>query len=350
MSPPELCPTCGDSGLRLCHKGDDLVLRCQDRDCDRKHSVLKFCNVLSRVRYHNWSCKSLLQGIRAYCSTPLTMPSAAAVSKIVEVNESQVRDLFDNLRAAEARAGKEDASTAEMTGNLECDGTCVKKFYVHVNSGRFSDATEKFQSKNPGNSPDRLLIYHRVAGILERGGNGRLILASLPLEPVRPDGGPPTESKNDIQVSKLLERVCGRKAFMHSDGNIAWQSECRSRKIAQASVVHSKMEFARKLTPEENRKSKAAWKSRPMKTSKVQKNVNGKAPRGVNICGTQSIDSTWRYLKRYMPGSLPALTADKSRLNPKVWQYMFSFQFRRNIVRCSADLLFDSLGKVVQAR
>ena len=58
-----------------------------------------------------------------------------------------------------------------------------------------------------------------------------------------------------------------------------------------------------------------------------------------SMAGTQAIDSTWDYLDKYTNGLNVSTKFDKrAAINPLIWVYMYSWQWRLNMYRCNKDL------------
>ena len=165
----------------------------------------------------------------------------------------------------------------------------------------------------------------RVAGLVERGQYGKCILQFLPNRLVRPGAVPPTESKEDIAASNLLNRVQGQAQVMsfrkqkpvqaHSmtDGCKAWASACKARKLNHRAVNHYKMEFVKK----------------DKKPAKSQS----------KLLGTQKNDRLWQDLKGFL-GSKVTSKNNAKEMNPRLKTYVFAYMFRRN-----ADNVWYETGK-----
>ena len=61
------------------------------------------------------------------------------------------------------------------------------------------------------------------------------------------------------------------------------------------------------------------------------------------LSATQCIDRCWRSLKQYIPNSLHSKIVDR-QLNPKIFDYVLSFEFRRN----KGPDLWSALGALAQ--
>ena len=109
--------------------------------------------------------------------------------------------------------------------------------------------------------------------VVERGRNGRFLVAELPHKLVAPSARPPPESKSDVVGTALMKRVHG-SATLFADGAKAWKTLAHGRNMKFAEVSHKRMQFCRKRGP---RKKTA---------------------------GTQCIDRKWQSLKKLYPRSL----------------------------------------------
>ena len=159
-----------------------------------------------------------------------------------------------------------------------------------------------------------LLLHLRVAGILERGEEGRLILKELPHRLVSPGARPTPESNEDVTSSLLLERT-HHAAEIHADGARAWKSHANKLKRKFAQVQHNRVEFAAKPSG---------------KTEKTSQ--------------TQCLDRLWGRLKSYIPKEI----RNKNKaggVNDTLRQYLRSFVWRHN-TREGKDKILASLGQL----
>ena len=60
----------------------------------------------------------------------------------------------------------------------------------------------------------------------------------------------------------------------------------------------------------------------------------------VTSAGTQSIDSRWKYLQKYIPSELKVKKGQG--INPKISEYMWSWLYRHNL---QANELHTALGE-----
>jgi hypothetical protein len=151
------------------------------------------------------------------------------------------------------------------------------------------------------------LFFYRVLGALERGEGGRLVLAKAETTLVACGATLPAESQADVDGSLLLEKVQRRKVAVFADGAPAWKAGCQRRGIRHHQVVHSRMEFVRRVQQRKLFKAES------------------------REAGTQALDATWRGLKAYIPATVPAIRNGVA--NDLIWTYACSFQWRRNAKR-----------------
>ena len=120
---------------------------------------------------------------------------------------------------------------------------------------------------------------------------------------VPPGAAPPPESEADIVKCDLLSRI-GRGSQFFTDGAPAWDSVVRrTRKdLKHMKVIHKKNELVRKV----------------------------QLGSRVHMAGTQVIDRLWQTLDGYIPSGMTAKKGKK--VNPVVWQYVYSFLWRHNLL------------------
>ena len=242
-------------------------------------------------------------------------PSSQDVKHVVGIDKNVIQVIFDNLRALEAEAGRQQLQEFSLEGNVEADATCIRKCPVSVRNCHFADEVSRWRSAHPKEkSKHKWLVLHiRVGGLVERGARGRCLLSFLPARLVRPGAVPPTESIDDIRHSGLLKCVHAdskvlpidrsKSVHIHSDGCQAWSSECKRIGLKHKAVKHFKMQFVKK----------------DPKPSK------GQSP----LVGTQKLDRLWAELKKFLGSSLTAKNTDKD-VNPRLLQYVQAFQWRYN--------------------
>ena len=84
--------------------------------------------------------------------------------------------------------------------------------------------------------------------MLERGRNGRFLVAELPHKLVAPSGSPPPESKSDVVGTALMKRAHG-SATLFAGGAKAWKTLAHGKKMKFAEVSHKRMQFCKKRGP-----------------------------------------------------------------------------------------------------
>ena len=148
-------------------------------------------------------------------------------------NYDAVASVMAALRALEAAAGRHSCEDAKfkLQGCVEADATNVRRMCVSLKNERldcisqsqhfhhnnakhvttlgdlnhktnvltcltltaplvrpFSDSVQEWKRTHPGKRPQYLLLYWRWAGLLERGRNGKFLVAELPHKLVAPSG------------------------------------------------------------------------------------------------------------------------------------------------------------------
>ena len=158
-------------------------------------------------------------------------------------------------------------------------------------------------------------LHVRMIGVTERG--GKLVVRPLPDKLIAPASAPPPEAEAEIESTGILN-VVSKKAILYTDGAPGWPKAAKRlrRDIKVRQVSHKKQEMVRR----------------------VRMNSH------VRMAGTQTIDSTWKHLDRYVPATLKVKIHGK--VNPLLWQYVYSFVWRRNIaaepIRVALRSLFKS--------
>ena len=118
-----------------------------------------------------------------------------------------------------ARAARSFRKAGQLSGNVEADGSGVRKCAVSFNNSNFHSevaAWQKVHSK--AKLPPWLVLHVRVAIAVERPGGGKAMLALVSTQ---------------------------RPPFVFTDGNRFWASECKRLKLKHQHVNHSRMQFAK---------------------------------------------------------------------------------------------------------
>ena len=107
------------------------------------------------------------------------------------------KDLRDQslVKRSDSQEGayKELCDAGYITAPVVCPSCCVGQLnlsqkegglvLIHPRSGHFSETVENFVARQKGRrkaAPRKLTVYYRLAGILERGPHGRLLMMPLP--------------------------------------------------------------------------------------------------------------------------------------------------------------------------
>ena len=126
---------------------------------------------------------------------------------------------------------------------------------------------------------------------------------------VHPSARPPPESRSEIKTTGILQHCSGRYC-VYTDGAQAWPPELRARQAPHASVTHRLHQYCKRLE-------------------------NPVAPGVSLLVGTQSLDSRWKTLTRYLPATLHARASRKpgenSQVNTKLSLYAHSWLLRHNM-------------------
>ena len=159
-----------------------------------------------------------------------------------------------------------------MCDEVEVDATSLRTFRIGASSKAFQPEIQTWKEKHRGKrAPKYFLCHVRIAGCIERGDHGKVLLCDLPIIPLAPGSRPPTESLQDVRHSGFFDRLVKSSATrVHADGNRAWKSEAQRRKFCFSSVAHVKMQFTKRV---------------------YRKQL---------LSGTQKMDGFWKLLKRYV--------------------------------------------------
>lgn len=197
---------------------------------------------------------------------------------------------------------------------FEMDGTGVGKHYVSPTSTKWKAHIETWKkTRGNGKKPAYYQVFVRLLGLLHRS-SGILLLFPLVQRLSPAKARPPTESKEEVVRSGLVERI-PRNAGLATDGCKAYPAVLkvfRKTQIALKQVSHQKYEFSRKL--------------KPMKA------------RGMKIAGTQALDATWKYVKRFRPTSLKMKNPETGKANPALYTWAFAYAWRKNMRACNLPL------------
>jgi hypothetical protein len=83
---------------------------------------------------------------------------------------------------------------------VEVDATALGTFRIGQASQAFREEIAQWRQKHPGKKrPIYFLCHLRIAGCIECGAEGKVILKELPLVLLAPGSRPPTESLKDVQ-------------------------------------------------------------------------------------------------------------------------------------------------------
>ena len=112
----------------------------------------------------------------------------------------------------------------------------------------------------------------------------------------------------DVSELDLVNSIVTRKSMLFGDGARAWKKAAEDAGLPYASVNHSLLEFCRQ--------------------------VHGLNQKPVTA-GTQTLDRAWQDLKKYVPSEITAKDATSKKVNPALWDWIYSWMWRRN---CKGDV------------
>ena len=125
-------------------------------------------------------------------------------------------------------------------------------------------------------------------------------------------GKPPTESLRKLQAHTSLLK---KQVTLISDGCKAYVPWAAAHKVKHYACKHSKQEWARAVQ---------------------------RGRLGTLLVHTGTIDGCWQQCKKYIPANIA--TQKRGEINPDLWLYMGSWQWRRCNKQAS---LFDLTGKTL---
>jgi len=327
---PRRCPKCKKGKIdRKVYKKTDkrkhrknnkhLYWRCTRLGCQAYHNVVRF-GCFSHLKLTT-SCMQLYRLVSYYTRhNPTEAPRANNAAALHAVYRGTVHKIFKTLRAAEASLAKIDTERCKqpglgLCGNIEGDAHMLAKCFVSKGNPHFADHVEYWKRRHKGKAvPDVFSCIVKVIGVCRRGGNAIVSVCEPALAVV--GAAPPPESLADVERSDLLDCL-ESPCKLFADGAKAWKSAAAKRRMRFGECSHSGKEFTR--------------------PGKKQKD-------GISsVSGTQSMDSRWRLLGKYVPNELKAKTLPKAGgVNPNFAIYTASWQCRQ--WRHSQDL-FVTLGQ-----
>ena len=120
-----------------------------------------------------------------------------------------------------------------------------------------------------------------------------------------PGSRPPTESKEQIRQSNLLDRVKISKSILYSDGNAAWKALAGEMQLQHKAIPHQLKVFT---APNDVAKNSSILS---------------------NVSGTQVLDRTWKSLKGWLPKLVPKLPKE-SMLNESIELMVYQWCWMRS--------------------
>lgn len=116
-----------------------------------------------------------------------------------------------------------------------------------------------------------------------------------------------------------MRKVRKLGTILFADGAKSWRKAAESSGLHFESVNHSLLQFAKSVTLR-----------RESELLVFKKQVYKKI-----TAGTQTLDRAWQDLKKYVPSELHARDHKANTVNGDLWEYIYSWQWRRN---CGRDL------------
>ncbi len=335
IRPPARCPHCErgelfgpadrerpDSKKRSRLVGRPLHFRCEDPACRAWVNVLR-CTPLPPDCSKSITVLQLHKLLQEYTRGAVRAShSPSSTSRTCRIAVNTVIRIFRFFRQKEAAAGRQETATTKLAGNLEVDATNIRKLRVGLRTQSFKKELEEWRQANPkAATPSHFVLHYRFAGITLRG-RGKVLIVPLPAKLVANGGSPPPESAEEVRNSGLFALACAGST-VNADGAHAYKRALEHfPKLRFKNVVHSKGEFVRDDGSE-------------------------------RLLGTQLLDQLWAQCKATVPNTLrTSLTSTihgqaidgvgqvTRHLNPAVMEYVFAWQWRRNLQVGGQDLYF----------
>jgi hypothetical protein len=257
--------------------------------------------------------------IRSYMAAGIKKPpSPEATAKEVGCGKKSMLRLFASLRAKEAELGTALNKRTRLTTNVEVDGHNLRTGSLGAEKAKAKHPAlvKKWQLKHKNQRmPKYFLMPIKVLGAWQRG-TDKNILEPGHLKFVAPGGKPGTESLEEVNDSKIMNKIASKRTVIFPDGAEAWKTAAKQQRrgLKVAAVVHQKSQF-------------------------VKKDRVGKARGASSWRGTQTIDRRWDSLQRWVGAELATLK--DGMVNDALWVRVRSFQWR---AYCSDKDKYKLLG------
>ena len=142
----------------------------------------------------------------------------------------------------------------------------------------YTDHIWKHEQKNPGK---RVKAYASHIVLLRAQERGHSSVFYLPTPVVIPVGSRPiTETRQQIDDSRLLKKFKKQKCAVYSDGNVNWRHACARLELEHRHATHQVKMFTKSIRPG---------------------SVSLSA-----VAGTQVLDRSWEALKKFLPSRIGA--------------------------------------------
>ena len=154
------------------------------------------------------------------------------------------------LQRAESDAYLRIRKWMSLAGNVEVDGTYLRRFWIKGTNRHFASQIEKvknkFRKKNNRKvkMPKSFQVHVMALGGVVRGEHQTYVALPTPVVSF-PGERPPTENLHQVHECNIFKHIQKRGACVFSDGNMAWRSLCYKNNIRNQEVVHQVKEFTR---------------------------------------------------------------------------------------------------------
>ena len=200
------------------------------------------------------------------------------------------------------------SSLPRISLTVEVDATALGTFRIGQASKAFQEEIAQWTQKHPGKKrPIYFLCHLRIAGCLECGAEGKVILKELPLVFLAPGSRPHWFFSSSSAWWNPKERV-------HADGNKAWKSQALKQGFQFSAVSHVRMQFTKRV-----------------RSKKL-------------LTGTQKLDGCWKLLKKFVAPRFRTRDPKDRRVAKHLLDTVRSFMFRHN---CGYQL-WSQLGKLAK--
>ena len=255
-----------------------------------------------------------MQLLDAYIRLDLAkLPAVCDLVQMTAVGRVTAEHFIACMRCLEAKAYEDWAATQRLSGNVEVDGTFLTKFHIKHTNKHYADMIFTLQEKlrkARKKRPSSYTVHVMCLGAQPRGCPA-LVYVPRPVV-CMPGSRPITETRAQIEASKLLDKVDKRKnrTIIFADGNKSWKFACADRGLRHEAVTHQTKTFVKPVKKASNKALST-------------------------LAGTQSLDRSWLSLKTWLGTSPKAKGRIENHtcLRPELTQQVSQWAWRKSLPR-----------------